>query len=94
VPEHVKTERIEHLMQIQAGISLQRNQQFVGKTLDVLIEGVDDESQISIGRFYRDAPEIDGLVIVEGIAPVGEMVSVQINSAITHDLIGTLVEPK
>ncbi len=94
VPEHVKTERIEHLMQIQAGISLQRNQQFVGKTLDVLIEGVDDENQISIGRSYRDAPEIDGLVIVEGYAPVGEMVSVQINSAITHDLIGTPVEPK
>jgi ribosomal protein S12 methylthiotransferase len=52
----------------------------------------DDENEISIGRSYRDAPEIDGLVLIEGLAPVGEMVPVRINSAITHDLVGTLVE--
>ena len=91
IPEHVKTERLEYLMQVQAGISLERNQRFIGKTLDVLIEGVDEENQISIGRSYRDAPEIDGLVVVESIAPVGEIVQVKINSAITHDLVGELI---
>jgi len=90
IPEHVKIERIEHLMQIQGEISLERNQRFIGKTLDVLIEGVDEENQISIGRSYRDAPEIDGLVIIEGLAPIGEIVLVKINSAITHDLVGEL----
>jgi len=59
--------------------------------LDVIIEGIDDENRISIGRSYRDAPEIDGLVIVEGIAPIGEIVAVKIHSAITYDLIGKLV---
>lgn len=93
VPEHIKTERVERIMQTQAEISLERNQRFIGRVLDVLIEGVDDENEISIGRSYRDAPEIDGLVLIEGLAPVGEMIPVRINSAITHDLVGTLVDP-
>ena len=78
-------------MQIQAEISLARNQSFIDRVLDVIIEGIDDENQISIGRSYRDAPEIDGLVLVEGIAPIGEIVAVNIHGAITYDLIGKLV---
>ena len=91
IPEHVKVERLEYLMQVQGEISLERNQRFIGKTLDMMVEGVDEENQISIGRSYRDAPEIDGLVIVEGLAPIGELVQVKINSAITHDLVGELI---
>ena len=91
IPEHVKVERLEYLMQVQGEISLERNQRFIGKRLNVLVEGVDEENKISIGRSYRDAPEIDGLVIIEGLAPIGEMVNVKINSAITHDLVGELV---
>ena len=94
IPEHVKVERLEYLMQVQGEISFERNQKFIGKTLDVLVEGVDEENSISIGRSYRDAPEIDGLVIIEGLAPIGELVQIQINSAITHDLVGELVKPK
>ena len=92
IHEEIKVERLENLMQVQAGISLARNQKFIGRTLDVLIEGVDEENQIAIGRSYRDAPEIDGLVVVEGLAPVGEIVKVSINSAMTHDLAGKLTE--
>jgi ribosomal protein S12 methylthiotransferase len=91
VPADIKTERVEKIMQLQADISLARNQRFIGKTMDVLVEGIDEENEISIGRTYRDAPEIDGLVLIEGQAPVGEIVQVQINSAITHDLIGHLI---
>ena len=91
IPEHVKTERLEHLMQVQMGISLKRNQEFIGQRLDVLVEGVDPENQISIGRSYRDAPEIDGLVVIEGLAEIGELAKVQIESVITHDLVGKLV---
>ncbi len=91
IPEHVKMERLEHLMSVQAEISLDRNQRFIGKTLDVLVEGVDQENQITIGRSYRDAPEVDGLVIIDGLAPVGDLVQVKINSAITHDLVGELL---
>jgi ribosomal protein S12 methylthiotransferase len=92
IPEHIKTERLERLMQVQAEISLERNHRFIGKTMDVLVEGVDEENAISIGRSYRDAPEIDGLVIIEGNAPIGKLVKVHINSAITHDLVGVLVD--
>src|SRR5690606_37988671 len=69
VPDDVKEARRDLLMQTQQGISLQRNQALVGKTLGVLVEGKD--KHISLGRSYRDAPEIDGMVLVEGDLPVG-----------------------
>ncbi|MBC8334958.1 MAG: 30S ribosomal protein S12 methylthiotransferase RimO [Anaerolineales bacterium] len=90
VPAEVKEERWERLMEIQQKISLQINQSFVGKTLDVLIEGFDDG--IAIGRSYRDAPEIDGLVLIEGEAEIGAMVPVRITGAMAYDLTGVLAE--
>jgi ribosomal protein S12 methylthiotransferase len=86
VPAEVKAERYARLMELQQGISLQVNQSFVGKTLDVLIEGRD--KGIAIGRSYRDAPEIDGLVFVEGKAQIGEIVPVRITGAMAYDLTG------
>jgi ribosomal protein S12 methylthiotransferase len=88
VPPEVKQARWEQLMELQQGISLERNQALVGKTLDVLIEGQGDG--ISIGRSYRDAPEIDGLVIIEDNLPIGEMVPVRINGAMVYDLTGSV----
>ena len=85
VPEEVKTERWERLMATQQNISLQINQSYVGKTLDVLVEGVD--KGLVIGRSYRDAPEIDGLVFAEGQAEIGEMVKVKISGALAYDLM-------
>ncbi|HNR01669.1 MAG TPA: 30S ribosomal protein S12 methylthiotransferase RimO [Anaerolineaceae bacterium] len=86
IPEEVKLQRVEEIMRLQEGISLQENQRFVGRTLDVLVEGRGDG--ITVGRSYRDAPEIDGLVIVEGEKTVGEIVPVTITGALTHDLTG------
>ena len=91
VPASVKQERFERLMELQQNISLQVNQSYVGKTLDVLVEGFDNG--ISIGRSYRDAPEIDGMVLVEGKAKVGEIVPVKITGAMAYDLTGALVQP-
>jgi ribosomal protein S12 methylthiotransferase len=88
IPPEVKQARWEQLMELQQGISLERNQSFVGQTLDVLIEGQGDN--IAIGRSYRDAPEIDGLVIVENQVPVGEMVPVRISGAMAYDLTGVV----
>ena len=67
---------------LQQGISLQKNQALVGKELEVLIEGQGDG--LSMGRTYRDAPEIDGLTIVEGEIPIGEMVPVRITGTRSH----------
>ncbi len=90
VPQEVKDERLERLMLRQQEISLALNQALIGKRLDVLIEGQDQG--ISIGRSYRDAPEIDGLVFVEGQAKVGEIVPVQVTGAMIHDLTATRVK--
>ena len=89
VDDAVKQERYERLMALQSGISLKKNQALVGKTLDILVEGHgagEDEAGaatgdvISLGRSYRDAPEIDGYVLVEGELPIGEIVPVRITA--------------
>ncbi|MDQ2690525.1 MAG: TRAM domain-containing protein, partial [Chloroflexota bacterium] len=90
IPAEVKQERYERLMELQQGISLQVNQSYVGKTLDVLVEGRD--KGIAIGRSYRDAPEIDGLVFVEGHAKIGEIIPVKITGAMAYDLTGVPVK--
>ena len=68
------------------GISKEINRKFIGKKLDVLIEGQQDG--LLIGRSYRDAPDIDGLVFVEGKAKVGDIIKVRIHTALEYDLIG------
>ena len=84
IPAEVKQQRYDRLMELQARLSLEKNQGFVGKTLDILVEGQGDG--LSMGRTYRDAPEIDGLVIVEAGLPLGEIVPVRISGAMTYDL--------
>lgn len=86
VPEDEKQNRLDRLMQLQADISLQKNQSYIGKTMDVLVEGFNEG--ISVGRSYRDAPEIDGLVFVEGDLPIGTLNPVRITDALVHDLVG------
>ena len=92
VPAEVAAQRREALMLKQQQISLAKNQRFVGKTLTTLIEGNDPEQGISVGRTYRDAPEVDGLVIIEGTVPAGEMVPVKITGAMEYDLHGTVMQ--
>jgi ribosomal protein S12 methylthiotransferase len=85
-------------MELQQGISLEKNQALVGKTLAVLVEGwgeVQSENgkkgkveHLSLGRSYRDAPEIDGLVMIAGDAPVGSLVQAKIDGAMIYDLSG------
>jgi ribosomal protein S12 methylthiotransferase len=90
VSASVKQARLEYLMELQQGISLQINQSYVGKTLDVLIEGFDNG--ISVGRSYRDAPEIDGMVFIEGKLELGQIVPIRITGAMAYDLTGVPVE--
>ena len=87
--ESVKEERYDRIMTLQQQVSLSRNQAQIGRTLDVLVEGTGDG--ISVGRSYRDAPEIDGLVLFGGEAPVGQFASVRITHAEIYDLAGTWV---
>ena len=91
VSAEIKEERRDRLMALQQSISLQKNQSMIGRTLPVLIEGQGDG--LSLGRSYRDAPEIDGMVLVEGKAPIGAMVPVRVTGALAYDLSGTVVDP-
>jgi len=88
VPADMAEARREALMAKQQQISLAKNQRFVGRTLTTLIEGSNDG--LSMGRSYRDAPEVDGLVVIEGSLPTGEMVPVKITGAMEYDLTGTV----
>jgi ribosomal protein S12 methylthiotransferase len=58
----------------------------VGRELEMLVEGCSEG--LSVGRSYRDAPEIDGLVIVEDELPPGDIVPVRITQALEYDLVG------
>ncbi len=91
IPQEVKEARRQELMTLQAGISYQKNQKLCGKVLNMLVEGVDQDNGILIGRTYRDAPEIDGLVIAEGTGEVGELLPVHITAAMQHDLFGQVL---
>ncbi|GIK40546.1 MAG: ribosomal protein S12 methylthiotransferase RimO [Chloroflexota bacterium] len=85
IGEATKKERWERLMTFQQPISLERNRQMVGQKLDVLVDGAGDG--ISITRSYRDAPEIDGYVVVEKELPPGQMVPVLVTGAMEYDLV-------
>ncbi|MFZ4507842.1 MAG: 30S ribosomal protein S12 methylthiotransferase RimO [Fimbriimonas sp.] len=84
----VKRERYDRLMRAQQAVSLARNQSWVGRDLDVVVEETKDGW--SIGRSQRDAPEIDGLVFVRGELPLGSFARVRITDAEAYDLYGAL----
>lgn len=86
VSEKTAMERYERLMRLQQGISLERNRSFIGKSMEILVEGPAEDSMY--GRSYRDAPEIDGVVFLPGSkAKPGELVNVKIAQATEYDLI-------
>lgn len=89
VPEELKTERFERLMQLQQQISTQRLQSKVGSVQQVLIDDVGEGG--ATGRSKADAPEIDGLVFVDTDRElqIGEWVQVKITEADEYDLTGT-----
>lgn len=88
VPEAVKQARRDALMQVQQPISLGQNQKSIGQVVSVLIEQENPQTGQLIGRSARFAPEVDGLVYVQGQARLGSMVPVQITGADVYDLYG------
>lgn len=97
VPEEIKEDRRARLMAAQQIISLARNQAQVGRTLDVLVEahgemtgraGTGGNIPVSLARSYRDAPEVDGLVIVPDRLAIGQMTRVKVTGAMAYDLMG------
>lgn len=90
VPEEVKQERFERVMELSARISAEKLRAKVGKSIDVLIDAVDADSGGATGRSKADAPEIDGEVHLRDSAHLeaGDIVSVLVEDADAHDLYG------
>ncbi|MBD1807365.1 30S ribosomal protein S12 methylthiotransferase RimO [Microcoleus sp. FACHB-SPT15] len=91
LPQDVMDARRDALMAAQQPISLKKNQGDLGKVVDVLIEQENPSSGELIGRSARFAPEVDGLVYVQGDAPLGTIVGVEITDADIYDLYGSVV---
>ncbi len=91
VSEEVMQERYHELMSIQSKISEEKNQELEGRELEVLVEGRDQEQEnIAGGRSYREAPEVDGQVYVEGDldSQPGDMIRVKVLQGFTYDVVG------
>ncbi|MDB5159195.1 MAG: rimO [Mucilaginibacter sp.] len=93
VPEEVKQERADAIMEIQQEISFEKNQEKIGNTYKVLIDKKD--GQYFVGRTEYDSPEVDNEVLIDAIvdyATIGSFVNVKIDTAEDFDLYGHIVK--
>lgn len=95
IDEEIKAQRKESIMEAQMEISAELGQKFVGKTLEVIVEGkIEDEDDLYCGRSFRDCYEIDGFVFFKSSEELiaGYFYNIKITSAGDYDLIGERVE--
>ncbi|MES3039242.1 MAG: 30S ribosomal protein S12 methylthiotransferase RimO [Bdellovibrionota bacterium] len=94
IDEETKQRRFEAVMEVQQNISREKHREFIGRTVDVLVEGYSEETELLLqGRTSQQAPDIDGVVLINsGMAKVGDMVKVMITESMEYDLIGEIVE--
>lgn len=92
VPEEVKEERRDELMELQQEISYDKGQDRIGQELLVMIEGKVADESAYIGRTYGDAPKVDGYIFVQAgeLLMTGDFAKVRVTGALEYDLIGVL----
>ena len=90
IPQEVKNDRKNQIIELQHDISLARNESFIGKNIRVLVDQT--ENNIGVGRTEYDSPEIDNIVQIEGKVPRGQFVNVNVNGANEYELIGKPVD--
>lgn len=91
IPDEIKQERYHELMALQAQISEEIHKDTEGQTLEVLVEGIEEDgSDLHYGRSYREAPDIDGLVFIENPGDIkpGCFVKVNILQGFTYESVG------
>lgn len=93
VNDETKQKRFEAVMEVQQNISRDKHRAFIGKTIEVVVEGLSDETDLLLqGRNSQQAPDIDGVVLInDGQAEVGQFVKVKITDSMEYDLIGEIV---
>jgi len=87
VPEQVKIDRMDALMMLQLDISLMKNEKLIGTTEKVLVDSNTNEGN-SIGRTFRDSPEVDNIVVIKGKHQIGEFIDVKITEVNEYELNG------
>jgi ribosomal protein S12 methylthiotransferase len=94
VSQEVIEERFEKIYEVQKEVARELNQEFLGKTIEVLVEGVHEETELLLqGRHMGQAPDIDGKVIInDGVAQAGDIVKVLVSEVLDYDLVGAIVE--
>jgi ribosomal protein S12 methylthiotransferase len=82
-------------MEVQQNISREKHEAFIGRRVQVLVEGLSEETDLLLqGRTSQQAPDIDGVVLInDGQAEVGQLVTVEITENMEYDLIGRIVSP-
>lgn len=93
VPQEIIEERFEKLYEVQKEVARELNQKYLGQTIEVLVEGVHEETNLLLqGRHRGQAPDIDGKVIInDGVAEMGEIVRVEITEVLDYDLVGRII---
>lgn len=93
IPQEIIDERYLQIYEAQKEIAHENNQKYIGKTLKVLVEGAHDETELLLqGRHEGQAPDIDGKVIInEGWAHPGDIVSVEVTEVHEYDLVGRIL---
>lgn len=94
IDEEIKEKYRDELMQLQQEISADRSAAMIGRIVRVMIEGFIPEDNTYVGRSYKDAPNVDGLVFIECDRELmsGDFIDVKITGSTEYDLIGTIVE--
>lgn len=90
IPQEVKNDRKNQIIELQHDISLARNESFIGKNIRVLVDQT--ENNIGVGRTEYDSPEIDNIVQIEGKVSRGQFVNIIVNGANEYELIGKPVD--
>lgn len=94
IDEETAAQWRNEIMELQQEISLDKNETFVGKIMQVIVEGYSSDDDVYVGRTYRDAPGVDGLVFVNCDYELmsGQIVDVRINEVGPYDMIGGIVD--
>ena len=92
VEEEVKLTRRDELMELQQEISMDKAQGLIGRTMEVIIEGVATDEDVYVGRTYMDAPGVDGYIFIKSEEELmsGDFAKVKVTGAMEYDLIGEL----
>ncbi|GMQ64530.1 30S ribosomal protein S12 methylthiotransferase RimO [Vallitalea sp. AN17-2] len=93
IDDDIKEARKDEIMALQQGISKSVNEELVGKTYSVIIEGYMPEDRVYCGRTYRDAPDVDGMIFVSCPYELmsGDIINVRVSSSNEYDLIGEII---